>query len=116
MTTASEFRAQWEQFKAFVRPGDILRGRVWRRSASWWLVDIGSPFLANLDDIDIEPGSELAEGDLVDVVVKLHQENKMMPFVTSRARDLALAGRHVELPDEMRGEIIWPPPIKECGE
>lgn len=113
MTASSEFGAKWERFKALVQPGDLLRGRLWRRSASWWLVDIGAPFLANLDDIDTEPGRDLVEGTVVDVVVKRHQDRKMMPFVSSRAQDLAHARRSVELPDDVRGDIVWPPPIKD---
>lgn len=113
MTTSADFQARWQRFKELVLPGDVLHGRVWRRSASWWLVDIGAPFLANLDDIDSDPNVELREGTEVEVVVKHHQDRKMMPFVSSRAELLTRARRQIELPTELRGEVVWPPPVEE---
>lgn len=109
----ADFRALWQRFKELVPAGDVLHGHVWRRSASWWLVDIGAPFLANLDDIDCDPDSELHEGIEVEVVVKHHHDRKMMPFVSSRPELLARAHRRIDLPAELRGEVVWPPPLEE---
>lgn len=52
----------------------------------------------------------------MDVVVKFHQDNKMMPFVSSKSELLGRARRRIEIPAEATGEIVWPPPIEGPGD
>lgn len=113
MTTPTEFQATWNRFKELVHPGDILRGVVWRGNATRWLVDFGAPFLANLDRIDADEATPLDVGASVEIIVKRHSDRMMMPFVSSRPELLDRAHRRVDLPAELRREIVWPPPVDE---
>lgn len=113
MTTPTEFRASWNRFKALVHPGDVLRGVVWRGNATRWLIDIGTPFLANLDRIDADDSAPLEVGTAVEIIVKRQSDRMMMPFVSSRPELLARARRRIELATELRGEIVWPPPVED---
>jgi ribosomal protein S1 len=110
MTATEEQRQKWNEFKQAVQPGDVLHGRVWRRSATWWLVDIGAPFLANLDDAEVDPDTELQVGTPVEVVVRYHHDRKMEPFVSARREDITRAGPPIDLPEHLGGEVVWPPP------
>ncbi|MGH9223337.1 MAG: hypothetical protein ACRD2W_06035 [Acidimicrobiales bacterium] len=111
--TPTEFRACWDRFKDAVHPGDVLAGVVWRGNATRWLIDIGAPFLANLDRIDADDSEPLEVGTTVEIFVKHQSDRMMMPFVSSRPELLTRARRRIDLPADLRGEIVWPPPVEE---
>jgi len=99
--------------KASCRPSHAYTADQRLVDATRWLVDIGTPFSANLDRIDADEAAPLDVGSAVEIIVKRQNDRMMMPFVSSRPEVLARAGRQIDLPTDLRGEIVWPPPIEE---